>query len=111
MPTAKAGLNQVFICKVCAKTFLDRAAKISVPVAMKGCVVGVAKMVPHAKYPNDADLATLVYQDAADQAVEIPESDAAECCATQTALCSASHIRFRKELDGTLHIVGAEYLE
>lgn len=111
MPKNKAGLNQVFLCKVCARAFFDRAASMPIAVELKDVVVQVAEMVPHAKYPDDRDLDTLVYTDKDFSVIKLDESDAGTCCADHTALCSASRIRFRKELDGKLHIVGAEYLE
>ena len=107
---AKAGVGQVFVCVSCSRTFSDRAAKDPVDVSFKGATVRTTKAVPHKKYPDDRDLDTLTYEDAVSD-VKIPARDAAECCEHHVALCSAMHMRFHKEDDGTFHIIGAERLE
>jgi hypothetical protein len=106
-----AGMNEVFICMNCSKAFMDRAATVPMAVKLKSAVIGVARMEPHVKYPDDPDLAKLVYEDVPDQVVYIAKAASGECCPTFNVLCNASRIRFRKELDGLLHIVGAEHLE
>jgi hypothetical protein len=102
----KAGLNEVFICNVCAKAFMDRSATLPIDIEMSDAVVQVGKVVPHAKYPDDAELATVMYEDVAGQDVKIPAVDASACCANNTALCHSMRLRFRREADG-VHIIGA----
>ena len=108
---SEAGLNEAFICRVCAKVFTDRGATKPTMVRMKDCVVQKSKIVPHEKYPNDKDLAIVLWEDHASQQVTMPAADAIECCAAHTVLVNSSHLRFRQEDDGTVHIIGAEHLE
>jgi hypothetical protein len=108
----RAGLNQVFLCRCCARAFYDRTAKLPVQVKLDKQVVQLRTVEPHPKYPNDAELAKIVYVDTPDVDVDVPERTALECCPLHTSLCSSTRLRFRDtEGDGVIEIVGAEYLE
>lgn len=107
----EAEMNQVFICSVCAKSFSDRAATKPMAITMKNAVAQVKEIVPHAKYKNDPEMATLTWKDTPGHDVKIAKQAADKCCANNVVLCSSSHVRFRKEDDGTFHIIGAEHLE
>lgn len=106
----KAGMNQVFICKCCARAFSDRSATTPMLIELSDVVVQVTEKVPHPKYPDDLDLATMKYVDKPMKKIKIAEREAQACCKNNTVLCSASRVRFR-DIDGTIEIIGAEHLE
>lgn len=107
----RAGLNQVFICMSCSKLFLDRAVQEPVGLDLTDVVVQEQVVTPHEKYPNDPDLAILVNHDVVADAISIPAEPATPCCASHAVLCRSSRLRFRREPDGRVHVIGAEHLE
>lgn len=108
---AEAGLNQVFICRACSRCFRDRQADHPMEIAMKNVFASQTVMVPHAKYPNDPDLATKTIVSVEFPEIVIAGRAALECCADHTVLCSGTRIRFADLGNGQFEVVGAEYLE
>jgi len=130
-PTAK--FNQLFLCAACSRAFKDRAATQPIEVGGEDYVEEVR--VPNAKYPSDIDLSivveaprgghnrmlilgnaplpvkTLVGSVDPIGPFSIEASPAGECCVGHTVLVDSRTLKFRKDLDGTVHLVGAKHLE
>lgn len=106
-----AGVNEAFVCRACSKVFYDRDATRPFPFRMRDVVVQEVKMVPHARYPDDRELDTVELVNVAGQNVIIPPADAGACCPTNTMLCDTRFVRFRKNAEGVVEIVGVSALE